>query len=116
MKKLIILVLFTMNSLLVPVAIANDDSCYQISDSSDRAACLGHAYSTNNEDARNIILDNCYSLSRDARNNGLREVCANGRSGCYSLKDSDAMSACVSCNGSNKWARMYAVGYQMSCY
>ena len=92
------------------------NNCYQINNSSDREACLGNAYSTNNNDAKNIILGNCYSLSNRSNSSGLREVCVNRKQGCYSLKDSDAMSACVSCNGNNKWARMYAVGYKMTCY
>lgn len=103
-------------NLFASIAVANNDNCYQISDSSAREACLGNAYSTDNEDARNIILNNCYSLSDWANKKGLREVCVNGKDGCYSLNDSDAVSACVSCGGSNKWARLYAVGYNMSCY
>lgn len=113
MKKI---VLCTVIMLISMASFASDDNCYQISDSSDREACLGNAYSTDDTDARNIILGNCYSLSDWANKKGLREVCVNGRDGCYSVSGGDAVSACVSCDGSNKWARLYAVGYNMSCY
>jgi hypothetical protein len=109
MKKILILTI----SLLSVNILAN--SCYNL-DSSDREACLGNAYSTNNKDARNIILGNCYSLSNYANNNGLRSVCINGKDGCYSLNNSSDISSCVSCNGSNKWARVYATGNKLSCY
>jgi hypothetical protein len=92
------------------------NSCYQLSDSSKREACLGNAYSTNNKDAREIILGNCYSLSNWANDVGLRAVCVDGKNGCYSIKGSKAMNACVSCNGSNQWARTFATGVLMNCY
>lgn len=100
----------------ISITVANDNNCYGINDSSDRQACLGDAYGTDNKDARNIILNHCYSLSDQARKNGLQQVCLNQKQGCYNLTDSDSRNACVSCNGSNKWARMFAVGYKMTCY
>jgi len=105
-----------LSSLVVTFSYANNSNCYQISNSSDREACLGHAYSTDNKDARNIILKNCYLLSNRANESGLRQVCLYKKQGCYSLKSSKAVNSCVSCSGSNKWARMYAVGYLMQCY
>ncbi|MCX7544403.1 hypothetical protein [Marinicella gelatinilytica] len=95
----------------------SNDICYQISDNDSAVqACLGNAYSTKSENARNIILGNCYSLDNWANDNGLRSVCVNGKNGCYSLEEKDVVSKCISCNGNNRWARMYAVGYKMSCY
>lgn len=96
---------------------SKDMNCYKINnDSSAIQACLGNAYATDSNDARQIILGNCYSLSDSANKKGLTQVCVNGKNGCYSLKDSDDTYACTTCNGSNQWLRTYAVGYKMTCY
>ena len=93
----------------------NNGNCYAITNDSHREACLGNAYSTDNPDARNIILKSCFNLSDYANKRGLREVCLNQKSGCSSI-DSNDRYKCESCNGSNKWARLYAVGQVMQCY
>ena len=94
----------------------NSSICYQLDNASDVSACLGDIHATNNEDVKKIILGECYSLSGWANDNGLREVCVNKISGCYSLSDADDVHTCVSCNGSNQWLRMYAIGHVMSCF
>jgi len=112
MKKTILYFLI----LMIISSFSNGNSCYQLRSDSAVQACLGNAYSTKSEDAKNIILGNCYSLSDRANDNGLRDVCIRGKKGCYSLRDTDAVYPCTSCNGSNKWARVYATGYSMTCY
>lgn len=116
MRKIITFILIAVAcNFFTSIAAANDNKCYEIKNSSDREACLGNAYGTDNKDAQNIIKNNCYVLSDWANKKGLQAVCSNGKSGCYSLNDSEAVYSCNSCNGSNKWARLYAVGYNMTC-
>ena len=91
-----------------------DNFCYSFSEQVKVQACLGNAYSTN-ENARNIILGNCYSLT-GYNKDGMTQVCVTGKRGCYSLKGSETISACVSCDGNNRWLRMYAAGAGSRCY
>lgn len=114
MKKMMIALIFVFMSLAAYAG--NNDDCYKIDNISDREACMGNAYATNNSNARNIILGHCYALDDEANSSGLRDICLRGRDGCYALKDSSEIQECLNCNGSRKWARLYAVGYIMTCY
>lgn len=91
--------------------------CYSISDSDARNACLLEPWLTENEDARNIILGNCYVLSNWANDFGLRYVCAEGgKNACSAIDDSDVSYSCYSCNGSRRWAATAAAGHVFQCY
>ncbi len=87
--------------------------CFSLGETA-REACLGNAYATN-ENARHVILGNCYAISGHDKD-GMIAVCTQGKSGCYALKNSDTMSSCVSCDGNNRWLRMYAAGASTRCY
>ncbi|MDG1408832.1 MAG: hypothetical protein P8Q50_13715 [Octadecabacter sp.] len=90
--------------------------CHTIDDGG-RYACLNQPYSTENQDARDILLGQCFGLSNSANAGGLREVYVgvNAQS-CYGLKNSDHAFACTTCNGSRKWAAVYATGTILTCY
>jgi hypothetical protein len=88
--------------------------CYGLKSEKAKYACLGYAFSTT-ENAKNIILNNCYSLT-GTNKEALIQVCTQGKQGCYSFKNSDVVYNCTSCNGSNRWLRTYAAGSSFSCY
>lgn len=88
--------------------------CFTLKSQNAIEACLGNAYSTN-ENARNVILGNCYSIT-GYNKDGMIQVCTQGKNGCYSLKGSDTVHGCVSCDGSRRWLRMYAAGALINCY
>jgi hypothetical protein len=88
--------------------------CFQLKSQNAIQACLGEAYSTN-ENAKNIILGNCYSL-KGYNKTALTQVCTQGKQGCYTFNNSDVVHGCVSCGGSNRWLRIYAAGALITCY
>jgi len=94
-------------------------NCYQLKDES-RAICLGHRVNDPTglyRDANKILQGHCYSLGETYTYMGIGQVCRKGREGCYSIPNyPEAQAACLSCNGSNQWARVFASGTIMNCY
>mgnify|MGYP000029418097 CR=1 FL=1 len=93
----------------------SDSFCWSINNDDARYACLNKPYQTRNEDARRILLGNCYSLSRPADSQGFTSVCARGKSGCYSLKNQSLHYPCTSCDGSKQWAATAVAGSVFQC-
>jgi len=78
-------------------------------------SCLEKPNFVTNEDARNVLLGNCYSLSKSATNIGYGEVCAAKKAGCHKIKNEQLMFACMSCSGSRKWAATAISGHVFRC-
>ena len=104
------------NSSSSNTARTEDDYCLNASFSGDvKYSCLQKPNFVTNEDARNVLLGNCYSLSSSAINVGYGEVCAAKKAGCHKIKDEQLMFACMSCSGSRKWAATAIAGHVFSC-
>lgn len=90
--------------------------CWGIDNKDARHACLEEPWLTDNEDARKVLLGDCYGMSRRAQDYGLMQICAYpGKSSCSSIKNSDVSYACYSCNGSRRWVATAAAGHIFEC-
>lgn len=91
--------------------------CWGISDEDARAACLEEPWLTESEDARKVLLGDCYGMSNWAQNSGYMQVCAYpGKNSCSAISNSNISSACYSCDGSKRWVATAAAGHVFQCF
>ncbi|MCG7494102.1 hypothetical protein [Thalassobius sp. Cn5-15] len=95
-----------------------DSRCFQISGNDDAVnACLNEPYLVKNKNAQNILLGFCHQLDDWAEGNGLDYVCdRGGKDSCHQVPDSDHSYSCYSCNGTRRWAAIYATGTVLTCF
>lgn len=90
--------------------------CLSISNEDARHACLEEPWLTDNEDARKVLLGDCYGMSQTAQDYGLMQVCAYpGKNSCSAIQNSDVAYACYSCNGTRRWVATAAAGHVFEC-
>lgn len=91
--------------------------CWGIENENARHACLEEPWMTDNQDARKVLLGDCYGMSKSAQSSGLMQVCAYpGKASCSSIKNSDISYSCYSCDGSRRWVATAAAGHIFECF